>query len=39
MISFKKYDNDKMFLIDTIKNKQGIYEKVCGELSQLKKKI
>ena len=28
----KEYDNDKMFLIDTIKNEQDIYEKVCEEL-------
>ena len=28
----KEYKNDKMFLIDTIKNEQDIYEKVCNEL-------
>ena len=28
----KEYKNDKMFLIDTIKNEQDIYEKVCVEL-------
>ncbi len=28
----KEYKNDKMFLIDTIKNEQDIYEKVCDEL-------
>ena len=28
----KEYKNDKMFLIDTIKNEQDIYEKICDEL-------
>jgi len=28
----KEYKNDKMFLIDTIKNEQDIYEQVCLEL-------
>lgn len=28
----KEYKTDKMFLIDTIKNEQDIYEKVCEEL-------
>ena len=28
----KEYKNDKMFLIDTIKNEQDIYEKVCEEM-------
>lgn len=28
----KEYKNDKMFLIDTIKNEQDIYEKVCNDL-------
>lgn len=28
----KEYKNDKMFLIDTIKNEQDIYEQVCNEL-------
>lgn len=28
----KEYKTDKMFLIDTIKNEQDIYEKVCVEL-------
>ncbi len=32
MRGLKEYINDKMFLIDTIKNEQDIYEKVCEEL-------
>ena len=28
----KEYNNDKMFLIDTIKNEQDIFENVCNEL-------
>lgn len=28
----KEYKNDKMFLIDTIKNEQDVYEKICEEL-------
>ena len=32
MRGLKEYDNDKMFLIDTIKNEQDIYAKVCDEL-------
>jgi len=28
----KEYENDKMFLIDTIKHEQDIYEKICEEL-------
>lgn len=28
----KEYENDKMFLIDTIKNEQDLYEKICEEL-------
>ena len=32
MGGLKEYKNDKMFLIDTIKNEQDIYEKVCNEL-------
>lgn len=28
----KEYKNDKMFLIDTIKNEQDIYENVCEEM-------
>ena len=32
MRGLKEYKNDKMFLIDTIKNEQDIYEKVCNEL-------
>ena len=32
MRGLKEYNNDKMFLIDTIKNEQGIFENVCKEL-------
>lgn len=32
MRGLKEYKNDKIFLIDTIKNEQDIYEKVCNEL-------
>ena len=32
MRGLKEYKNDKMFLIDTIKNEQDIYEKICNEL-------
>lgn len=32
MRGLKEYDNDKMFLIDTIKNEQNRYEKICNEL-------
>ena len=32
MRGLKEYKNDKLFLIDTIKNEQDIYEKVCNEL-------
>ena len=32
MRGLKEYINDKMFLIDAIKNEQDIYEKVCDEL-------
>lgn len=32
MRGLKEYKNNKMFLIDTIKNEQDIYEKVCEEL-------
>ena len=28
----KEYKNDKMYLIDTIKNEQDIYEKVCEDM-------
>ena len=28
----KEYENDKMYLIDTIKHEQNIYEKICEEL-------
>lgn len=32
MRGLKKYNNDKMYLIDTIKNEQDIYKEVCDEL-------
>ena len=32
MSGLKEYQNDKMFLIDTIKNEQDIYENVCEEM-------
>lgn len=32
MRGLKEYKNDKIFLIDTIKNEQDIYEKTCDEL-------
>lgn len=32
MRGLKEYKNDKIFLIDTIKNEQDIYEKICEEL-------
>lgn len=32
MRGLKEYKNDKMFLVDTIKNEQDIYEKVCEEM-------
>ena len=32
MRGLKEYKNDKMFLIDAIKNEQDIYEKTCDEL-------
>ena len=32
MRGLQEYKNDKIFLIDTIKNEQDIYEKVCNEL-------
>ena len=28
----KEYENDKMFLIDTIKHEQDLYKKICEEL-------
>ena len=31
MRGLKEYENDKMFLIDTIRNEQDIYEKMCLE--------
>ena len=32
MRGLKEYNNDKMYLIDTIKNEQDIYKEVCDEL-------
>ena len=32
MRGLKEYENDKMFLIDTIRNEQDLYEKACKEL-------
>lgn len=32
MRGLREYSNDKMFLIDTIKNEQGIYESICKDL-------
>ena len=32
MRGLKEYENDKMFLIDTIKHEQDLYEKICYEL-------
>ena len=32
MRGLKEYKNDKMYLIDTIKNEQDIYEKVCEDM-------
>ena len=32
MRGLKEYENDKMFLIDTIRNEQDLYEKFCEEL-------
>ena len=32
MRGLREYKNDKMFLIDTIKNEQDIYEAICNEL-------
>ena len=32
MRGLKEYDNDKMFLIDTIKHEQDLYEATCEEL-------
>ena len=32
MRGLKEYENDKMFLIDTIKHEQDLYEKTCEEL-------
>ena len=32
MRGLKKYEEDKMFLIDTIKQEQDLYEKVASEM-------
>lgn len=32
MRGLEEYENDKMFLIDTIKHKQNLYGKTCEEL-------
>ena len=32
MRGLKEYNNDKMFLLDTIKHEQDLYEKICEEL-------
>ena len=32
MKGLKEYNNDKMFLINTIKHEQDLYEKVCNKL-------
>jgi len=32
MRGLKEYDRDKMYLIDTIKNEQDVYKKICVEL-------
>lgn len=32
MKGLKEYKNDKMYLIDTIKNEQDIYEQVCNDM-------
>ena len=32
MRGLKEYRNDKMFLIDTIRHEQDLYEKMCEEL-------
>lgn len=32
MRDLKKYENDKMFLIDTIKNEQNLFTSTCKEL-------
>ena len=36
MRGLKEYENDKMFLIDTIKHEQDLYEKMCEELLDFK---
>lgn len=32
MRGLKEYENDKMFLIDTIKHAQDLYEKICADI-------
>jgi len=36
MRGLKEYENDKMFLIDTIKQEQDLYKKICEELLDFK---
>ena len=36
MRGLKEYKNDKMFLIDTIRHEQDLYEKICEELLNFK---
>lgn len=36
MRGLKEYENDKMFLIDTIRHEQDLYEKMCEELLDFK---
>ncbi len=36
MRGLKEYENDKMFLIDTIKHEQDLYKKICVELLNFK---
>lgn len=36
MRGLKEYKTDKMYLIDTIKNEQDIYEQVCNQLLDFK---
>jgi len=36
MRGLKEYENDKMFLIDTIKHEQDLYESICNELLNFK---
>lgn len=36
MRGLKEYEHDKMFLIDTIKHEQDLYESVCEKLLDFK---